>query len=74
MQTRPAIAAVRQDKGEDSVMSNFESAAACLLPSDPVAKKRTSGTERGQGLVSESTGEEHKETADVSAVSSGEPA
>lgn len=62
-----AIAAVRQDKGPDGMMSDFEAAVAYLLPSDPVAKKRVAGAKRGQGLISDASGEEKTEVnADVS--------
>ena len=69
-----AIAAVRQDKGEDGMMNAFETAVAYLLPADPVAKKRTAGNKRGNGLISDASGEEATEAAEVSAVSSGKPA
>jgi hypothetical protein len=69
-----AIAAVRQDKGADGMMNDFEAAVAYLLPSDPVAKKRTSGQKRGQGLISDTTGDEQKESAEVSVVTGGKPA
>jgi hypothetical protein len=68
-----AIAAVRQDKGVNGMMNDFEAAVAYLLPSDPVAKKRTSGVKRGQGLISDSTGEEKMDAAEVSALTGGKP-
>ena len=64
-----AIAAVRQDKGPHGMMNDFESAVAYLLPSDPVAKKRSAGQKRGQGLMSDAGGEA-KEEAEVSAAAS----
>lgn len=69
-----AIAAVRQDKGADGMMQDFEAAVAYLLPSDPVAKKRTSGSKRDQALISDTTGEGKQDTAEVSAVTGAKPA
>ena len=70
-----AIAAVRQDKGPNGMMNDFEAAVAYLLPSDPVARKRASatGTKRDQSQISDSTGEEKRDTAEVSAATGAKP-
>jgi hypothetical protein len=38
-QLQAALAAVRQDKGPDGMMNNFEAAVAAILLADPMAKK-----------------------------------
>ena len=40
------MALVRNDKGEDGKMNDFEATAASLLPHDPVARKRSTQTKR----------------------------
>jgi hypothetical protein len=47
-----AIASVRTDDGPTRKRNEFEAAATHLLPYDPVAKKRLSGTRRGDGMIS----------------------
>jgi hypothetical protein len=47
-----AIASVRTDDGPTGKRNDFEAAATQLLPYDPVAKKRLSGTKRGDGMIS----------------------
>jgi hypothetical protein len=47
-----AIASVRTDDGPYGKKNDFEAAATHLLPYDPVAKKRPSGTKRGAGIIS----------------------
>jgi hypothetical protein len=47
-----AIASVRTDDGPYGKRNDFEAAATHLLPYDPVAKKRLSGTKRGAGIIS----------------------
>jgi hypothetical protein len=47
-----AIASVRADDGPHGERNDFEAAATHLLPYDPVAKKRLSGTKRGAGIIS----------------------
>lgn len=46
-----AIASVRSDDGPNGERNDFEAAATHLLPYDPVAKKRLSGTKRGAGII-----------------------
>jgi hypothetical protein len=48
-------------------MNNFEAAAAAILPADPVARKRSGGTKRAQGLISDASGEPNVD-AEVGAV------
>jgi hypothetical protein len=45
-------AIVRTDDGPIGMRNDFEAAATHLLPYDPVAKKRLSGTKRGAGMTS----------------------
>jgi hypothetical protein len=45
-------AIVRTDDGPNGMRNDFEGAATHLLPYDPVAKKRLSGTKRGAGMTS----------------------
>jgi hypothetical protein len=47
-----AIASVRTDDGPNGKRNDFEAAATHLLPYDPVAKKRLSGTKRGARIIS----------------------
>jgi hypothetical protein len=47
-----AITSVRTDDGPHGKRNDFEAAATHLLPYDPVAKKRLSGTKRGAGIIS----------------------
>lgn len=68
-----AIAAVRQDKAVGGMMNDFEAAVSYLLPSDPVAKRRTAGAKRDQTQISDVSGEEKTESAEVSAVSGTKP-
>jgi hypothetical protein len=46
-----AIASVRTDDGPHGKRNDFEAAATHLLPYNPVAKKRLSGTKRGAGII-----------------------
>ena len=62
-----SMANIRTDKAPGGMRSDFEAAAAHLLPYDPVAKKRTAANKRGIGLISATD-------ADISATSaSGKP-
>jgi hypothetical protein len=52
-----AMANVRSSKGPGEMRGSFEQTVAHILPYDPVAKKRTAGTKRGPGEISDVTGE-----------------
>ena len=52
-----AMASVKTDTGPNGMRNNFETAAAHLLPYDPVAKKRAAGSKRGASLISGVDGE-----------------
>jgi hypothetical protein len=43
---------VRTDDGPIGTRNDIEAAATHLLPYDPVAKKRLTGTKRGAGMIS----------------------
>ena len=59
-----AMASVRTDDGPQGMRNDFESAAAHLLPYDPVAKKRTaSGIKQGSAQISSVSGDEPKNVA-----------
>ena len=58
-----AMASIKQDQGQNGMRNDFESAAANLLPSDPVQKKRTERSKRPSADISDVTVDE---TADVS--------
>lgn len=47
-----AMASIKTDNGPGGMRTDFEAAAAHLLPYDPVAKKRLAGAKRGGGLIS----------------------
>ena len=51
-----AMASVRMDDGVNRMRSDFEKAAAHLLPYDPVARKRTAGTKRHAVNISDTPG------------------
>ena len=46
------MASVKTDNGPNGLRNNFEKAISHLLPYDPVAKKRATGTKRGSALIS----------------------
>lgn len=50
-----AMASVRVDKEENGKRSNFEATASHLLPYDPVAKRRSTGTKRGAANISDTS-------------------
>ncbi len=52
-----AMANVRSSKGPGEMRGSFEQTVAHILPYDPVAKKRVSGTKRGPGEISDVTGD-----------------
>jgi hypothetical protein len=52
-----AMANVRSSKGPGEMRSSFEDTVAHILPYDPVAKKRNTGTKRGPGEISDVTGD-----------------
>ena len=47
-----AMASIKTDNGLEGMRNNFEATAAHLLPSDPVAKKRSGGQKRGSAQIS----------------------
>ena len=47
-----AMASIKTDNGPNGMQSNFEQAAAHLLPYDPVAKKQATGIKCGSALIS----------------------
>ena len=51
-----AMASVQTDDGVNGMRSDFEKAAAHLLPYDPVARKRTAGTKRPAAIISDTQG------------------
>ena len=53
-----AMASVKTDNGPNGKRNNFEKTAAHIIPYDPVAKKRASGTKRDISLISDVGGEE----------------
>ena len=51
-----AIESVRTDDGANGMRSDFERAAAHLLPYDPVVQKRSAGTKRPAANISDTQG------------------
>ena len=51
-----AMVSVQTDDGANRMRSDFERAAAHLLPYDPVARKRTAGTKRSATNISDTQG------------------
>ena len=68
-----AMASMRTDDGPQGMRNNFESAAAHLLPYDPIAKNRAvSGNKRGSAQIS-SVGGDEPERAAVSGATISKP-
>ena len=63
-----AMASVRTDDGANGMQSNFERAAAHLLPYDPVARKWSAGTKRPAANISDTRGT-HSANASATEVS-----
>ena len=65
------MASVRTDDGPQGMRNDFESAAAHLLPYDPVAKKcAASGNKQGSAQILSVGGDEPKQVAVSSATTS----
>ena len=50
------MARVRTDDGVNGMRSDFEKAAAHLLPNDPIARKQTAGLKRPAANISDTRG------------------
>jgi hypothetical protein len=61
-----AMANVRSSKGAGGMRSDFEQMVAQILPYCPVAKKRTTGSKRGPGKISELDAAKSEGTGNVS--------
>ena len=66
-----AMALCRNDQDPGGKMNDFEATAAFLLPHDPVATKRSSGTKRSHAMVSFIDGNVASASTKVSTSSTG---
>jgi hypothetical protein len=66
-----AMASIKTDNGQGGLRNDFEAAVSHLLPYDPVAKKRSAGTKRGQATISFTEGEEAEVSSTIAKKSIG---